>query len=313
MSTEKKFFTWDIHYSCNYYCTYCFFKDEWKEKSKFNVYPGIDKWVEVWNGIYDKYGSCNIHITGGEPFTYPGIMELVSKLVVNHTIGFDTNLSFSPAEFLAKVTNPEKVSFSSAYHPDFEQLTEYLNKLESLRNAGCKLSGFNFVAYPPVLSKLEEYKNKAKERGLDITVMPYRGFYNDKEYPGAYTPLEKAIVEGKNIADVQDEVSNQDQKEESEVNRPTKDMLEWYGDDNNSREGKMCKMGEVYAKVHPNGNAHRCCMTWENWGLLGNLLDGSFKFYDNPRPCPYAKCSCSSAMIVGQDNKWKEHWQNRVG
>ena len=74
------FFTWDIHYACNYNCTYCNTPkrvqpaDMWTfRERKRVVYPGLRRWLEVWSKIHDLYGSSEIHITGGEPSFPPAL------------------------------------------------------------------------------------------------------------------------------------------------------------------------------------------------------------------------------------------------
>ncbi|NLB35359.1 MAG: radical SAM protein [Elusimicrobia bacterium] len=299
---QRVFFTWDIHYDCNYRCPHCFFDGKWEELSKVNRYPGTDKWAEVWEDIYQRYGSCRLHITGGEPFVYPDIYRLSGELLKRHSIGFDTNLSLDVEKFLANIDKPEKVSFSASFHPLDTDADEFINKLISLRNAGCVTGGLNYVAYPPALKFLSSFEKKAREAGFEVTVIPYRGPWEDRNYPEDYTPEERLRL--------WNEKPREENKDTS--SDPTKTMLKWYGSDKNSREGLPCRMGEVYAKIHPDGTAHRCCMTWENWGCLGNLLDGTFKLYEEPHPCPYAKCACSFAMIVGEEERWKNHWENRM-
>jgi tetratricopeptide (TPR) repeat protein len=67
-------------------------------------------------------------------------------------------------------------------------------------------------------------------------------------------------------------------------------------------------MGYRYAKIHPNGNAYRCCIIQDD-GYLGNLLDGTFSFHDAPAPCTYSQCSCWAAMILGEEDRWGGHWR----
>lgn len=299
---QRVFFTWDIHYNCNYRCPHCYFSGQWEELSKKNAYPGTEKWAEVWEDIYQRYGSARIHISGGEPFAYPDIYNLTAKLLKRHSIGFDTNLSLDVDEFLKVVMNPEKVSFSASFHPSLSDSREFLQKLQRLRDAGSVTGGLNFVAFPPALKYLENFQNEAREAGFEVTVLPYRGEWKGKEYPKDYTPEERLRL--------WNEKPQKEKKEES--SGPSEEMLKWYGSDKDGREGLDCRMGEVYAKIHPDGTAHRCCMTWENWGCVGNLLDGSFSLYDGPRPCPYARCACSAAMIIGEEERWKNHWENRM-
>ena len=310
----SRFFTWDIHYSCNYYCVYCFFAHKWQEMAKVNTYPGLDKWIDAWKSVFDRYGSCNIHITGGEPFSYPGIMDLCAALEKMHKLSFDTNLSFDPGELLAKLQHPERTGFSAAFHPDHAQIDVFIDKLSVLRSAGCRIGGMNFVAYPPNLERISDYARAASKAGFNITVMPFRGVYEGKEYPAAYTDRQKHLIRtlGQEEYDEKSEKACSDDNKHEPGEKVSDQMLEWYSKDG-SREGMLCMMGQVYSKVHPDGNAHRCCMTWKNWGLLGNLLEGTFEFYDDPMPCLWAKCSCSSAMIVGEEKRWEEHWKGRRG
>lgn len=67
-------------------------------------------------------------------------------------------------------------------------------------------------------------------------------------------------------------------------------------------------MGQMYTKIHSNGNAYRCCLIKEE-GFLGNLIDGTFKFYEEPQPCVYDKCPCWVAMVTNEEENWLFHWQ----
>src|SRR3989339_288916 len=157
----RSFFTWDIHYACNYRCTYCYFHGTWEERSKENRYPGLKRWKEIWDAIAERYGEGHVHISGGEPFIYPDFIELVRHLNVNFTVEFDTNLSFNVDDFMEKV-GPERVKFATAFHPQFADFKVYLSKLLKLKNAGYDL-GVNYVAYPEQLSGMEEYKKRLEE------------------------------------------------------------------------------------------------------------------------------------------------------
>ena len=57
----RVFWDWDIHYSCNYRCSYCFLTEKRERAAQENRYPGTAKWIAVWNRIHEKYGSCHIH------------------------------------------------------------------------------------------------------------------------------------------------------------------------------------------------------------------------------------------------------------
>ena len=92
-------FSWEIHRTCNFKCPYCWHFGKWEELEKQNIYPGLDKLIQVWKRIYDLYGKCHIDILGGEPSIYPEINELLIELIKYHEVFVTTNLSGSFDKF----------------------------------------------------------------------------------------------------------------------------------------------------------------------------------------------------------------------
>ncbi len=66
----KVYWNWDTHYSCNYNCSYCNYAIQWDYHSKSNRYIEIDRWLEIWDRVFNRYGGCHIHLSGGEPSIY---------------------------------------------------------------------------------------------------------------------------------------------------------------------------------------------------------------------------------------------------
>lgn len=321
---NKCFFTWDIHYECNFRCSYCFFCNSWEEEKKKNRYPGLDKWKKIWDDIYNKYGQGHIHISGGEPFCYPDIFELTIYLIKNFTVEFDTNLSFDVGKFMSLI-GPEKVKISASFHPQFSNFEEHLVKIKKLIEAGYDL-GINYVAHPTQLEKMAYYKEKLAEICVNLDVMPFRGIYNGKIYPKNYTEEEKKIIQDtdKNTAPRMLE-AYQSQEEDKNVEKMTPKYIEEENQQlsieknvpydstahyakTNKHYHRLCRMGQMYTKIHPNGDAYRCCLIQPE-GLLGNLIDGTFKFYEQPKLCVYDKCPCWVAMILNEENNWLFHWK----
>lgn len=291
----RVFFTWDIHYDCNYRCSYCYFSDRWEELAKKNVYPGIDVWKIIWDKIYEKYGETHVHISGGEPFTYPNIIDLTAYLVEKHTIEFDTNLSFDEKEFVSKIKDVHRyrVKFAAAFHPEFVDFNTFLKKILFLKEAGCDVT-VNYVAYPPQLKQMKKYKNDFNRNGISFNIMPFRGEYQGRKYPDEYTYEEKSIII------------------ECDFQTGAK-MLEKYTSNykqsmsSHTNKGLLCRMGQMYAKIHPDGTAYRCCLIKDE-GKLGNLINGTFELYEEPQICVYDKCHCWVAMIVNKEKDWLFHW-----
>ncbi len=285
------FFTWDIHFRCNYSCPYCFFDKIWPQLAEENRYPGADKWIEVWEGIHARYGPCNIHITGGELSSYPDFLRLAAALAQRHFLELDTNLSLDAESFVARIP-PRNVRFAATFHPVCTDIDSFLRRAVRLRDSGFPIR-VDFVAYPPQLANLPEYAARFQKSNMDLQVIPFRGEYQGRQYPGGYTDQERAAVlslGGKPFS--------------------TGQMMEKYAAPDASRLPlrNVCRMGQMYAKIRPDGTAHRCCKVKDS-GKLGNLLEGTFKLLDDAAPCDYSdECTCWRAMVLGREENWLRDW-----
>lgn len=291
------FFTWDIHYLCNYYCTYCFLHFESETANIAVVYLQPQEWIKIWEGIYKRYGACQISITGGEPFTYPHFIDLISKLEELHTFEFSTNLSWDMDEFMTKI-RPDRVRINSSFHPEFVDIKDFINILLLLRKNNYQLS-ITVVAYPPFLKDIFGYKAKFEEAGFNLIVFPYRGPYQDKKYPQGYTDFEKDML--KSLGSSVD----------SEANKEL--YSAWVDKKETPQDAAVCRMGQMYAKITPDGRTYRCCAAvHKDWGCLGNIIDDSFNLMKEPSVCSQRpqNCVCFRAMIIGEEERWVKHWDN---
>jgi len=285
------FLTWDIHYSCNYKCPYCFFDKIWDRHYTENRYPGIERWIEIWNNVFEKYGSCHLHITGGECSTYPDFFELVREISKNHSVTVDTNLSFDVSAVIGKL-NPANVSFAATYHPLFADLDLFLEKTAKLKNNNFQTL-VEFVAYPPQLDKIQLCRAEFAKINVTLKIGPFRGEFNGKSYPREYSQQERILIE------------------DHSINNAAGLQLSWYGEEQEKekRADKICRMGQMYAKIRADGSVYRCCKVKPDTKKLGNMLEGSFKMLDDARPCEYSnECNCWRAMVLGEENKWVSLW-----
>jgi MoaA/NifB/PqqE/SkfB family radical SAM enzyme len=266
---ESEFrFTWNIHYECNYRCPYCFFDGKWAEYKKRNIYLSPEEWMKRWKNIHEKYGRCYILITGGEPFIYPGFIDLLEGLSqIHYPINISTNTSGDLDAFVRRI-DPLRVSVSVSFQPYFENLESFLKKLQVLRKHkfdGC----VNFVAYPPVLKMVEKYRKELSSTGEELKVIPFWGRYEEKEYPFAYTQQEKEMI---GISD------------------------SWFT--NVRRKGSLCPAGYNSALIFPDGSVARCGQIGEKVSL-GNFLDTDFSLLDKPSPCEAEYCPCDEGKLFG--------------
>lgn len=283
-----KFWNWDIHYACNYRCSYCFLAGKWDVAAKENRYPGLEKWKEIWDRIYRSYGSCHIHFSGGEPFTYPDFLGLIDFLSEKHTLEFSTNLSFDVKGFMERIS-PLKVKLGASFHPEFASFGEFLGKSLRLQENGYQIH-ITFVAYPPQLEAAKSFQAECETKKIKFIIQPFRGKYNGQTYPDSYAASERQLIKscGGNIVANEALLSFQpNQKQEKE---------------------KLCHMGQMYGKIYASADVYRCCSSQAE--KLGNLLDDeNFRLFEEPKICGKESCICWRRMVVGEEESWLTRWK----
>ncbi len=281
----RVFFTWEIAYECNYRCTYCHAPKPWNPQTRKTRYPGIKKWIEIWEKVYENYGECEMVISGGEPFIYPNFMELMISLSKLHIVEFCTNLFFDMRPIVDDM-NPERVRVGTSYHPEFSELEVFIKKINFLKDNGFE-TWVNFVPWPPFLPQLEDIKNTLQQNGIKIILQPFIGQYEGKQYPQGYTNEEKKLL---GIFKDEANIKTVDFKTTNESNK----------------KGKLCRMGQNYAFIHPDGEVERCCK--DHSLKLGNIMDGTFKLLEEPMPCQADECNCWRCMLVETEPEWVKYW-----
>ncbi|MHB9154394.1 MAG: tetratricopeptide repeat protein [Endomicrobiales bacterium] len=313
------FFTWGLHYCCNYKCSYCYTpKPDQKDfpgSNKYHArYPGTEKVIKAWERVYEKYGSCRIRLDGGEPSIYPDFIPLVQNLSRLHWLQINTNLSFGDTAFLEAV-EPGRVRVDASFHSEYVPVEEFKAKVRRLRDRGFKVV-VAFVAYPPFVDRIREYKAAFEHMQVPFIIHPFSGEYQGRKYPAGYTPDETGKIYGidresrteltwrkekqENTAPKEAVVTAAPRKEEtvkSEAPAPAAPLR------------KACRMGQMYARIYPNGDAYRCC-TDDGLLSLGNLFDGNFSLLDEAAPCAHAGCRCWRCMVVGDEDRWLHTWMD---
>ncbi len=277
-------FEWLIHYKCNYRCPYCFFNGMWEEVEKRNPYLPLEKWLEAWHRIFEKYESVRILITGGEPFIYPDFIELVKELSKYCTIGFDTNLSCDKGKLrdFAEKTILKNIDCGLSFHPLFAEFDSFLHKVLFLKEKGYNIRVY-YVTYPPQLKQMIYFQSKFIGKGLCFVPQPFRGTYNGKTYPDAYTEQEKKLI--------YDTTENLEAEFKKKTNRQMNQV---------KSIRKLCHAGQIYARIDTDGTVYRCgrYATTSVNKSMGNFFDEDFKLLDRPIPCEEEICPCEFRWLV---------------
>lgn len=284
--------TWLINNKCNYRCTYCL--------NGFDEPPGFkiltpDEWLDVWEDVYNKYGTASIQITGGEPAVYPNFFEVMNNVGKMHYIELQTNLSWDPRELIDKVPVDCVSRIGGSFHPQYSDFEEFLEKMIVLQKAGFKVE-INYVAYPPILKEAESRINKAKEKNVQLSILSFQGEYEGKKYPENYNEEEKEILKKLNISSGEsaEAMANWDvEHKKIGVAKEAEVPL------------RVCRMGQMYTWIKPDGQAMLCC---KSPTVLGNIIDKTFKLFDEAQACRLDNCICWRNMTVGEEERWVDRW-----
>ena len=282
----RTFATWNIHYGCNYKCAYCHAPKPQDKDAKKAVYLKSDAWFKIWERNYQRYGTWEILISGGEPFAYPDFMDLIIGLSKMHLVGVCTNLEWDAADFV-KRASPERIRIETSFHPESATLEKFTERLKILKKSGFNPT-VNFVPWPPLLSRMEEIKEGIEKTGCQLTLQPFIGQFEGRSYPQGYTEKEREYFS----------IFSDD------CNLKTLDFKTTKTSD--STNGKLCRMGQNYCYIHPDGSVSRCCR--DHSISLGNIIDDTFRLWDEPSECRADNCNCWRCMLAGNENSWLKNW-----
>jgi MoaA/NifB/PqqE/SkfB family radical SAM enzyme len=265
-SDEKQYdmaIYWSVTGYCNFSCPGCV--DNSKKIDSINIperinIPGLKKFLE-------KLGkTVKIIFTGGEPLLVDNIIEAFIEISKNNFIGVVSNFTSPKIKEFAEKINPERVIVikASAHLMQLEKynlLDTFITNYNLLKN-----KGFNIftqeIAYPVMADKVEKYKKKFMDNGIELDFQAYRGLWNGKRYPESYTDEEYKIFNFKKFYD------------------GSKDKH--YG------KNRLCNAGYNVVIVRNNNNIYPC------YGIrkkIGNIYK-SIKLNNKLIKCPVDYCDC---------------------
>ena len=262
-------FTWLTNYACNYRCPYCFLDGHWEELLKTDKYFSKERILVAWTRIKDKYGEAHICVSGGEPVLFPNFISLIKEISNMHTIGICTNLSIDVKDIIDNL-DPRRVDLSVSFHPHFVKINDMLDKLHLLKQYQWRLI-VECVGWPPLISNMDNYYFNFRD--FNFSVLPFWGKYNGKAYPENYTEEAKSII-NRYIA-----------HRENESFRTDPPRV----------KGRVCRAGQVYAHILPNGQVLRCSFGGEP--INKNFFDDEFSLLDKPSFCSSEYCGCLEWVV----------------
>lgn len=259
-------FDWHLTNRCNFFCEYCHPQIRHVLNKKHLNEPDPALVVRR----FEELGrSCLVHMSGGEPFLFPGFAELCAGLTRRNWISINTNLA-SPelvADFAARVDPSRVAKIVAALHvPERERLSlpleVYADSFRVLRGAGFDVVSL-YVLYPPLLPRLRDDLATLAALGVEpLRAKVFKGVHEGRRYPEGYTDAERELI----LANSGEYV----------FNRPYLDGMLAFRD-------QPCTAGATSFKVTVTGDVRRCASVPTSYG---NLYDGTFRPAPDAQPCP---------------------------
>jgi len=276
-----------MHYSCNYRCEYCFYTETgWDRLAEKNRYQTPDRWEEIWTRIHGLYGRCQLRVTAGEPFTYPRFVDVVEKVGRLHDIQITTNCARTKTmrEFASRA-DPRAVELDCTFHPLSAPFEAFVENVLLLREGGFT-ANVCYLAYPPQLPEMADFKRRFAQAGVYMNLAVYWGSWNGNEYPFAYTEEEKALIKSVIGAETSPETVNLEPL---------------------AVKGKICGAGQRYGVIQGDGRVYRCGQLCEPEHMLGSIFDADFQLHARAEPCPADFCRCKEYQSA-----WEEEDRERL-
>lgn len=254
--------SWNMNTTCNYRCTYCTqrFVDDRGQWAR-----DLPRFLAAFRALP---GDWEIKLSGGEPFRHPGFLDAVGELAEGGLrVSVVTNLSADCDELsaFADLTRGRPGLISASLHLEHVDPAEFCGKVAWLVAHHGGDVCVTCVATRGNLSRLQALRDEFDAAGIAFKVQPEK---QDREVID-YTEEERALLYrlgGHNAT----------------------------GTIAPDLSGRACWSGARYLIVDHRGEAYRCYPSRRRrTERLGNLLDGTLRLRDGPRPCAYAYCNCT--------------------
>ncbi len=276
INKRRKAISWNIGSGCNYDCSYCV------QGAGHTGFPNLRD-MEPYKDFFRKIGpGWEVKISGGEPFLFPGLIQVVEWLRESgQEVSVVTNFSFPRGLYrrFFRTAGPGLRSFSVSLHREKADWKKFLKKCrwaaKKIRTTPHGSLVVNSVVEPGKVRELEIIKQAFEAEGIRF----YPQLERRKGKPVPFSAEEQEII-----------ARMADNKKPFAINAGF------------SKTGRQCRAGMNYFVITPEGECYRCYPSKKDptgAGYLGNIPRGDVKLRKNPAPCPYEICNCTVPLNRG--------------
>lgn len=250
--------------ACNYQCPYCYVPTSVNKGSR--VYHTIEEFENGFLRTFGPHQRLTLYLAFGEPMvarTFKSVMEMVDRHP-KWELALTSNISMARRVLSmadASLVQDGRMHINASFHPTETSKEDFLERLLVLRAIGIECP-IVYVAYPPLIERLEDDIDFFAEHGFLVHVRRFRGWYQRKFYPASYSPEER-----KQVARFMDKAS-------------IRYMLQ-----NVPSLGRRTFLGMHHILVDEKGDVE-LCDEYPGDKDLGNVIEGEVCLYTLPQPFP---------------------------
>ncbi|MEM8711017.1 MAG: radical SAM protein [Planctomycetota bacterium] len=273
---------------CNYRCSYCYLDHDGRNAKKEDA--AFKKWDRIVDRVAEIPRPLFLAIgTEGEPLTIKPFWDTLRRLSKHdHVKGFwfPTNMS-RDIKKLSEGMDVSKLGLTASLHPsefknhdkDFDA---FLSRCEWVIEQGGDVV-INFILTPGQFDLFPAYRWIARQRGIPMTANVFKGEWQGKTYPAAYTEEDHARIDG------------------FFSDRP---LVHEFMSGRSSR-GELCNAGRDMLHLNSTtGEVMNCPFALEH---MGSIWDDDFSVRPGLSACStdWCKCHWTIGLMDGMTKKFK--------
>lgn len=264
---------WCLLRRCFVGCYYCPTPEKLR-RGPTKVLASPEQWLEA----FDKTGKTwHLILSGGEPFLYPYVEELIRTVSSNHLVTVETSLRYPVDKFIRRLSTANIPLINASLHPEIlldKKIFSY--RVRRLRRAGFTVLP-SVIMTPTILKNYDHLVDSMLDRNVFLVPRVMYGVVGGKKYPRAYTEEEREKL---TIYITESAIYYQSYWEEEEKPTlwPFHGLAPWLED----YYGSLCLAGSRFVRIEPDGFVYPC---HESQPTLGSIFNPDFELMDEPTRC----------------------------
>lgn len=276
---------WILTERCNLNCYYCLQNADTRKEEcgpvDYSFISGLDDTVLF-------------HLTGGEPFLVPNIIDLCNGLQEGgHFVSMNTNMTLPVGRFAENVRSGNFLFINASVHYPYRKhhMDPFMRHFRQLRDKGFFVYA-TVVMIPAEFDEIVEFIKEYQHQGLILLPKLMRGIELGRRYPASYSETQNEIMK-QLVASAIDNMTAAEKEKFQIACENNVSIDNWWEFDSKSRCGTRCFDGTRYVRITERGDIVYC-----DGKVLGNVKETGFKKLDQACQCRYYdKALCTNKSI----------------